>query len=143
MSRKCRRDHDGRRFRSFRLLEADGIGTISTLQSGEIVGEMSFVDSAPPQVNVVADVSSEVLDIDRAALAAKIDDDPSFGLRFYRALSMLLADRLRGTVSRLGYDSTRDLAPGAVMEDELEEAVVDNVSQAGDRFSRLLRLTAR
>ena len=104
---------------------------------------MSFVDSAPPQVNVVADVSSEVLDIDRAALAAKIDDDPSFGLRFYRALSMLLADRLRGTVSRLGYDSTRDLAPGAVMEDELEEAVVDNVSQAGDRFSRLLRLTAR
>lgn len=43
-----------------------------------------------------------VLAISREKLGAKIQRDPSFGLRFYKAIAFFLADRLRTTTGRLG-----------------------------------------
>lgn len=115
------------------------VGSVAELGVGEIVGEISFVDSAPPSATVTARGPAVVLEVERSVLAQRLDSDDGFGHRFYKALSLFLADRLRGTVQRLGYGDTGTLDHPDVMADELDESLVDTVSQAGDRFQRLLR----
>ena len=121
---------------------AAGVGSVARLSPGEMVGEMSFVDSAPPSATVRANGGCTILEIRRRELGEKLARDDAFGHRFYRALAMFLADRLRGTVQRLGYGEDGDLASDAVLEDELDEGVLDQVSLAGERFDRMLRILA-
>ena len=112
-----------------------GIGHVATLQRGEILGEMGFVDSAPSSATVTATGHAFVLQISKEALNRKIADDQGFGFRFYRAISLLLADRLRAfEQNRSGADPSH--------KDELDEMLLDTVSMAGDRFDRLLRALA-
>src|ERR1700747_3182506 len=85
------------------LVQAIGNREIAPLHAGEIVGEMSFVDSRPPSASVVATQDSHVLVISRAILASKLRTDNAFSARFYKAVATLLADRIRKTVSHLGY----------------------------------------
>ena len=68
---------------------------IATLYAGELMGEMSFVDSHPPSATVTAGMNCSVLAITKAALTEKIENDTGFGARFYRGVSVLLAGRLR------------------------------------------------
>lgn len=76
---------------------------IATLNSGEIVGEMSFVDARPPSATVKAVEDTVVLAIPRSQLRAKLAQDHAFASHFFQAIAVFLSDRLRGTVSRLGY----------------------------------------
>ncbi|MFI4987172.1 MAG: cyclic nucleotide-binding domain-containing protein [Alphaproteobacteria bacterium] len=117
-----------------------GIGEIARLGVGEIVGEMSYVDSAPPFATVTARGKSLALFVGKEALSQKLATDVAFGCRFYRALAMFLADRLRDTVRRLGYGEKKALADDGILKDELDMAILDNVSMAGDRFHRMLKM---
>ena len=103
-------------------------------------GEMSFVDSAPPSATVRAVEAGRALVITKAALTAKLKSDVAFASRFYHALAVFLADRLRGTVRRFGYGDTKSLSGDQVMADELDIEVLDTLALAGDRFSRMLKL---
>lgn len=123
-------------------IEDSKIGTIATLGTGEIVGEMSFVDDAPPSASVIADGDCSILELSHAALEARMDEDPAFGKRLYKALCFFLADRLRGTVRRFGYGQIGSLDSDEVLEDELDERLLDTVSIAGERFDRMLRTLA-
>jgi CRP-like cAMP-binding protein len=111
---------------------------IARLGVGEVVGEMSFVDTAPPSATVSALTDGIVLEIAKAALEQKTIETPAFGMRFYKAMSIFLADRLRETTRRLGYGPAVD-ALGAMAPGELDERVLDGVSLAGARFERILR----
>jgi CRP/FNR family cyclic AMP-dependent transcriptional regulator len=126
------------------VVSAQAAGEIARLGAGEIVGEMSFVDSAPPSATVTAAGECLALFIDKEAVARKLDADAAFGCRFYRALAIFLADRLRGTVRRMGYGSASEQSLGseAVTKDELDLAILDMVSQAGERFDRMLKTLA-
>lgn len=115
---------------------------VAQLGAGEIVGEIAFVDSAPPSATVRALRESSVLEIKKPLLQRKLGEDAEFAARFYRALAVFLADRLRATTRRLGYGKAGDLDNEAMLEDELEGAVLDTVSQAGERFRRLLGMLA-
>ncbi len=75
---------------------------IARLSSGDVVGEMSFIDSRPPSATVQTLEPSTVLAIERSHLSEKLKYDEGFGCRFYRALAILLSHRLRGTVKSLG-----------------------------------------
>lgn len=103
---------------------------------GEIVGEMSFIDARPPSATVKASTECEVLSISRSALNKRLRDDEGFAARFYRAMAMMLSDRLRTANARK--------SPGAPAgdEDELDGNVLDAVSLAGDRFGRILKRLA-
>src|SRR5262245_35712853 len=101
------------------VVSAQGVGEIARLGAGEIVGEMSFVDSAPPTATVTAVGDCLVLLLDRKTISKKLETDLAFGCRFYRALAVFLADRLRGTVRRMGYGKVQDLGSQAVASDEL------------------------
>lgn len=112
---------------------------IARLGAGEMVGEMSFIDARPPSATVTAAENTFVLAVPRRQLAAKLEQDPGFAARFYRALATFLSDRLRGTVSRLGYGDGQALQEDIEYADELDDNVLDNVSLAGARFEWILK----
>ncbi len=114
-----------------------GDSEIARLGSGEIVGEMSFIDTRPPLATVVALDISRVLSISRDALIDKLEHDSTFAAHFYRALAIFLSSRLRDTVGMLGYNASRQ-AP-MMIEDELDANLLDTVHLAGSRFERLLK----
>ena len=120
-------------------MRALGGQEVARLGAGEMVGEISFIDARPPSATVTALQNSVVLAIPRGQLAAKLEQDPSFAARFYRALATFLSDRLRGTVSRLGYSDGQSLQEDVEYSDELDDNVLDNVSLAGARFERILK----
>ena len=101
---------------------------VAEVSLGDVLGEMSFVEKRLPSATVTAAQRSRVIAIPRAAILAAFATDPGFAARFYRALAVFLSDRLRSAT-----------APGGV-DDELDEAVLDSVSMAGDRFVRLVAM---
>jgi len=119
-------------------LEAQGGKAIAWLRSGEIVGEISFVDSRPPTASVIVDEDSHVLAIPKTLLLERLKSDQGFAARFYRAIAVFLAERMRVTVAQLGYGSSvgdRD----SLAIDELDDTRMEDVSHATQRFDRLLK----
>jgi len=112
---------------------------IARLGSGEILGEMSFLDSRPPTATVTACEEATVLAISRARLTAKLREDSGFAARFYRALGVFLASRLRHSQQRLGYESGKLLDDEVEHADELDPEVLDGLALAGARFDWMLR----
>lgn len=112
---------------------------IATLESGEVIGEMSLVDPAPTAVSVEALAESTLLRIPAAAVREKLASDLGFASRFYRALCVFLADRMRQTTQRMGYGRASD---DAHARDELNEDLLDTVHLAGARFDRMLKRLA-
>jgi CRP-like cAMP-binding protein len=99
---------------------------------------MSFVDSRPPSANVIVTRDSVLLEISKEILSEKLENDPGFGSRFYKAISIFLSQRMRKTISRMGYESADDKEEDT--SDELDVNALDNVSIAGARFDRLLKI---
>lgn len=109
---------------------------LARLYKGEVVGEMSFVDSRPPSATVKTMEPSQVLAIPRRMLAQKLEEDESFASRFYRALAIMLSHRLRGTVKQLGY--RKDQPPQNQENGTLQVASGISAS-ASERFEELLQ----
>lgn len=112
---------------------------IATLLSGEVIGEMSLVDPAPTVVSVQATTDATLLRLGNDEVRAKLASDTAFAARFYRALCVFLADRMRHATQRIGYGAPTDDAGG---RDELNEDLLDNVHLAGARFDRMLKRLA-
>ena len=106
---------------------------VAVLSAGEVVGEISFVDHRPPTATVTALEDARVLAIPRPVLAEKLRTDPPFAARFYRALAVFLAHRLRDAVRHLG-----DGEPSED-DDELDLDALHAFSRGGTRFERILR----
>lgn len=121
------------------FVSAMGNRELARLKCGEVVGEMSFVDSRPPSATVQALEPSVVLKIPRSQLQAKLAQDVSFAARFYKALAVFLSDRLRGSVAHLGYGKGMDLDDDSFHGDEIDSDTLDNLSLAGARFDWLQR----
>jgi CRP-like cAMP-binding protein len=120
-----------------------GAGEIAQIEAGDFIGEMSLVDSAPPSATVGAKVDSVALFLDKQVLLRKLGGDHAFASRFYRALAILLSDRLRATERRMAYSEQDGLGDETTrLKDELDPGVLDQVSIAGERFDRLLKLVA-
>jgi CRP-like cAMP-binding protein len=116
-------------------IAALGNKEVAALYAGEIVGEMSFVDSSPPSASVSAILDSRVLSLPRSLLMEKLTGDLGFASRFYHGIATFLAQRLRVTTSRLGYGgASQDEDPS-----ELDESSMDNLAVAAARFDDLLR----
>lgn len=112
---------------------------LATLSYGEVVGELSFLDARPPTATVLATAPSSVLAVSRDDLKHKLAEDDGFAARFYHALGVFLASRLRSTIGRLGVG----VAPGdrAPQEDpdEIDPALLDEVGLAAARFDWMLK----
>jgi len=113
---------------------------IARLNAGEIVGEMSFLDARPPSATVKGLEDATVFAISRSDLAAKLAADQGFAARFYRALAIYLSTTVRERHRTLGYGAGAALpTEDEADDDELNPAVLDTVSLAGERFDRLVK----
>jgi CRP-like cAMP-binding protein len=112
---------------------------IASLESGEIVGEMSLVDPAPTTVSVEVAMDSTLYRIADDVIRKKLATDAEFASHFYFALCIFLADRMRNTTMRMGYGAA---LPDPNAKDELNENLLDTIHVAGARFDRMLKRLA-
>jgi CRP-like cAMP-binding protein len=115
-------------------------GQIARLGVGEIVGEMSLVDSALPAATVTAHGECLGLFLDKAVLLQTLENDTAFGYRFYRALAIFLADRLRSTSGTRPVNDRGIGDESEILQDELDAEILDTISSAGERFQRMLKV---
>ena len=100
---------------------------------GEIVGELSFLDSRAPTETVVAANSVTLIAIDRNTLADHLKSDIAFAARFYQALGVMLASRFRQTMGQLTLRQDGNELDTTVA-DELDPDLLDHMALAGQRF---------
>ena len=117
---------------------------------GEILGEISLVIASPPTASVVVEEDCVVLAVSQLKLRNHLKRDAAFAGRFYRALAVFLANRMRSTLSTMGYGNAPASAAGKAIADEdehdsdlLDDEVLDEVYNAGLRFERLLKKLAQ
>ncbi len=127
-------------------MTVDGVITQKELArraSGEIVGEMSFVESGMASASIKCAENSLLLAIPQELLREKIQRDRGFASRFYRAISLVLIDRLReGLVQRgfgqKAYNQDQQLADDVEYEDEIPLDVLEPTLLAGTRFKWMM-----
>lgn len=105
--------------------------SIAKLEAGEIVGEMSFLESRPPSVSVIVAKPTVVYQISREVINSRLTTNMEFRSNFYYALALFLSNRLRKTTDQLGYGNPEE-------EDMIDTNVLDGVAQAGSRFGQIL-----
>ena len=114
------------------VTDSDSDKHIALIGAGEIVGEMSFLESRPPSVSVIATQPTAVYCISREMMMSRLANNLEFKANFYYAISLFLSNRLRKTTSQLGYGNPDEA-------DSIDENVLDGVSQAGSRFGQILQ----
>ena len=93
--------------RAFAALEGGTLSgrEIARLSSGEMVGEIPFVETYLPSTTVHATTKSVVLSISLEHLIQKLQQDLSFAAHLYRASAVLLANRLEQMIDQLGHST--------------------------------------
>ncbi len=112
---------------------------IARLDSGEIVGEISFLDARPPLATVRAITDALVFSIPRAQLLKKLEDDPAFAARFYRSIALFMADRMRNTVALLGYEANFPPESPLQLQHDLSPTILAQLPIARSRLNNLIK----
>ena len=117
------------------FIESSDNKELAIISSGEIVGEISFLDTRPP----LAIEESHLLAIPRMQLAGKLQQDMGFAARFYKGISLCLSDRMRGTVRLLEYG--RDLEESLMeqQQEDINPSVLENWALAQAKFNWLMQ----
>ncbi|MBW4562717.1 MAG: cyclic nucleotide-binding domain-containing protein [Mojavia pulchra JT2-VF2] len=89
---------------------------IARLSSGEVVGEIPSVNTRLTATTVKAVEKSLVLSISQQELATKLQRDVGFASRFYRAIAIMLSDRIQSIINQLGRSN---IAQGQPLKDVL------------------------
>lgn len=121
---------------SVRLQARDGM-ELARLGKGEMAGEMSLLDSRPPNATLVAVGPTRVFQLKHAAMRRKMDRDTSFAAHFYRAVSLFLANRLN-RAQLVGTQLEPRLSEEVQESDELSPELMDNLSHSGQQFLTFL-----
>ncbi|PWT80876.1 MAG: hypothetical protein C5B57_11580, partial [Blastocatellia bacterium] len=104
--------------------EVAGSRTVARLRRGEVVGEMSLVTGEERSATVVANVPTEVLELDRRAFTALLAEYPLILANLSRILSRRLArknrfadaERRRGEAVALVVEPATSHVAGAIVE---------------------------
>lgn len=116
---------------------------VGTSSKGEIIGEMSFVETGTASATVKAIERSWLLAIPQAKLASKLAEDRGFAARFYRAIAIVLSQRWRDRLFLRGFatlalDQTQMLSEEIAVADELDFEAIEGTAIAGTRFDWML-----
>ncbi len=116
-----------------------GGNELARLGAGEIVGDMSLLDSRPPNATVTTVGEARVFSVNHSALRSKLDLDHEFGARFYRAMCVFLANRLSRADAMIGTGGRVESDPESRQEDEISPEALESVALAGARFDWFLQ----
>lgn len=103
--------------------------------SGEILGEMSFIDDRPPTATIKGLTEAVMFAIKKATLAAHLEADRDFAARFYKGIAISLSYRLLEAMQQ----TRTQTDDGDTDDEELDATMLDNVYLAGMRFDRIVR----
>lgn len=123
--------------RAFAALEGGELSgrEIARVASGELVGEIPFLETYLPATSVRSIRRSKILTISRSRLLEKLNQDPSFAAHLYRASAVLLADRLEQMMQQLGQStvvlSEPQLREALIVFAELHDSDIDWLIAAG------------
>jgi CRP-like cAMP-binding protein len=120
------------------LLDADGTKELAQIASGELVGEVSFIDARPPLATVKAIEETQLLAIPRRQLVTKLEHDMGFASRFYHGISLCLADRMRGTIRHIEYGRNIELGQPELEREDINPNVLENLALAQAKFNWLV-----
>jgi CRP-like cAMP-binding protein len=113
---------------------------LARLGAGEVVGDMSLLDSRPSSATVTPIQDSLVFAIPQSRLRAKLGADAGFASRFYRSLCIFLANRLARTDAMVGAGGRVPLEESGLHEDdEISPEALGNLALAGARFDWFLQ----
>ncbi|MEG3924831.1 cyclic nucleotide-binding domain-containing protein [Microcoleus sp. D3_18a_C4] len=119
------------------LIEAERTRELAKIASGELVGEVSFIDARPPLATVKAIEETHLLAIPRRQLVIKLDQDMGFASRFYYGISLCLADRMRGTIRHIEYGRNIELDQPEFEREDINPNVLENLALAEAKFNWL------
>lgn len=123
---------------SVSIFVQDAIREIAVLTSGEVFGELSFMDQRLPTASVETLEDCLVLSIPREKILRRLEEDVGFSARFNRAIATFLASRLRNTVRSLGHD--KDFVFNqSITSEEIPDSAIEHYELATTRFDWLLR----
>ena len=110
---------------------------LAEIESGEVVGEISLLDSRPSTASIRALDESLLLEIRHDALKPKLETDLGLQARLYKSLGMFLAQRMRSTILTLGYGEDRSEEDEEEI-DEIEPQLLDGIERAAKRFELMV-----
>jgi CRP-like cAMP-binding protein len=108
------------------------------IKSGEILGEMSFIENELPIVNAKAIERTHVISIAHDSITERFKITPDFQGRFYKAMSLYLSSRLRNVAAKISHKNSLTNF-GREFEQDMNNATLDRIQIAGERFNRLLQ----
>ena len=112
---------------------------VARLGPGEVVGDMSLLDSRLPGATVAATQDSSVFVIPFRTLRRRLRSDAEFAARFYRALCIFLANRLNRAGVAPGRESPQSGGVQPLAEGEMSPDALDTLALAGARFDWFLQ----
>lgn len=115
---------------------------LGELGAGEAIGELSFVDSRPPIASVRGLTDASVLAVSTARVSARLRTNVPFAARFYRALSVFIADRLRANLTQAA-GATKHALDEDQLDTELSPEFLNGMSIAANRFDRVMHRVMR
>lgn len=119
------------------LLDHEDSKELAKIASGELVGEVSFIDARPPLATVKAIEETHLLAIPRRQLVLKLQHDMGFASRFYYGISLCLADRMRGTIRHIEYGRNIELDQPEMDREDINPNVLENLALAQAKFNWL------
>lgn len=120
-----------------RVETAQGL-RLDVLSSGDIIGEVSFVDRRKTTAQVTADTPVVLAQLDEDVLGNKLAGDPQFAARFYRGVASVLAFRLRRNMQTAISKDSDVLSSAYEFAGEIDAVDLDTTAKAGARLSYLL-----
>lgn len=117
---------------------AGGGAEITRVGIGELAGEIGLLDSRPPIATVVAVGDVRVFVLEYSTLRTKMERDSGFAARFYRAVALVLANRLDAAQAAPSSADGSPLSEDVRDEGELQPELMDSVALSGARFLSFL-----
>ena len=111
---------------------------VDVLSSGDIIGEVSFVDRRKTTAQVTADTHVVLAQLDEEVLGNKLAGAPQFAARFYRGVASVLAFRLRRNMQTAISKDSDVLSNAHEFVGEIDAVDLDTTAKAGGRLSYLL-----
>jgi CRP/FNR family transcriptional regulator, cyclic AMP receptor protein len=110
---------------------------VAQVGEGELLGELSFIDSRHASADVIALEDSVVWTIPWTKLSSKLFLDNSFAAHFYHALAVLVSDRMRTLQSQLDMSMIQSLE--VQREEDLSPQVLKRLELVKARLQYLMQ----
>ena len=112
---------------------------LGEMVSGDLIGEVSYVDERRTTAQVSAQSSVVLAHLSAQVLDGKMQADLGFASRFYRGVASVLAFRLRRNLQVTITQQSNLLSSSEEFESEIDSKDLDTTARSGARLDFMLK----